>query len=183
VGEDKATPVVVDANALIDLIKLSALIPVTKIAGYRFLVVEEVVGEIRRPGQAEILKSAIRKCCLLRVSLNLSEELALFARLHAVLGRGESASLAYASRHGCLFLSDETQRAFMREVIALIGEKSLIRTPVLLACAVASHTISLASLKSRLKTLKELAAGPKDRDDLEHLDRVLDRLQKSLEER
>lgn len=179
-SEDKASLVVVDANALIDLIKLSALIPVTNIAGYRFLVVEEVVGEIRRPGQAEILKSAIRKGCISTVMLNLPEELALFARLYAVIGRGESASLAYASLHGCLFLSDEKQRAFMREVVALIGEKNLIRTPDLLAGAVKSRAISLAGLKSRVKALKDLAAGPKDRDDLEHLDRVLDRIRKSL---
>jgi hypothetical protein len=71
----------------------------------------------------------------------------------------------------------------MREVHALIGEKSLIRTPVLLARAVASHAITLAGLRSRVKMLKESAAGPKDRDDLEHLDRVLERAQQSLDER
>ena len=179
-SEEKASPIVVDANSLIDLIKLDALISVTKIADYRFLVVDEVVGEIRWPGQVRILGSVLKSGSAFRVSLCTTEELALFTRLQAVLDLGESASLAYASLHSCLLLSDETQRAFMREVIALIGEERLVRTPSLLAQAIESHIVSLSGLKSRLGMLKRTAATPRERDDVGHLQRVLDRVRERI---
>jgi len=173
--EERGSPIVADANSLIDLIKLDTIRPVTKMSDYRLIIVDEVVEEIRRPNQVKILESIINDGSVFRVSLITAEELALFTRLQAILDLGESASLSYASLHGCFFLSDETQRAFMRETVALIGEDRLIRTPCLLARAIKSHRVSPSNLKIHLEMLKRTAATPRDRDDVVHLQRILER--------
>jgi predicted nucleic acid-binding protein len=166
VSEEKASPIIVDANSLIDLIKLGALIAVTQIVAYHLLVTEEVMREIRRPDQVRILRHAMERGQISRVSIRNTDELELFIRLQPVLDPGETASLAYASIHQCLFLSDETQRAFMREVRALIGEKRLVRTHTILAAAISSQALSFSSLKTGFEKLRKSASCPRDLDDI-----------------
>ncbi|MEW5817697.1 MAG: hypothetical protein AB1798_20170, partial [Spirochaetota bacterium] len=96
-SEEKASPIIVDANSLIDIIKLGALNSVMRIADYHFLVIDEVVREIRRTDQASILKHPMERGLISRVSISNLDELELFAQLQTVLDPGEAASLAYAS--------------------------------------------------------------------------------------
>ena len=96
-SEEKPSPLIIDANSLIDLIKLGALFSVAQLAEYQFLVIDEVVSEVRRPEQARILKEAIRRGLISKVSISTPDELELFAKLQTVLDLGEAASLAYAS--------------------------------------------------------------------------------------
>jgi hypothetical protein len=98
-----------------------------------------------------------------------------------VLDSGEAASLAYATIHQTLLLSDETQRAFMREVRSHIGENRLIRTARLLARAIESHILSLSHLEKRLKILQETARNPREKDDVEHYGRVLNRVREPMQ--
>jgi len=106
--------------------------------------------------------------------------LELFSNLQTVLDKGEAASLAYASINQCLFLSDETQRAFMREVRALIEENRLVRTHSVLAIAIERQKLAFSGLKTELEKLKKTASTSRDRDDIQHLQRVLDRVRKAL---
>ncbi|MEW5901608.1 MAG: hypothetical protein AB1715_09125, partial [Acidobacteriota bacterium] len=70
----------------------------------------------------------------------------------------------------------ETQRAFMREARALIGEKRLVRTHALLATAIESQILAFSGLKTELEKLKKTASCPRDQDDIQHLERVLNRV-------
>lgn len=175
-SEEKSAALIADANSLIDLIKLGAFNSVAQLAEYQLLVIDGVVMEIRRPEQSRSLQEAIRSELISRVSINTLEELELFARLQTVLGSGEAASLAYASINQCLFLSDETQRAFMREVRALIGENRLVRTHSVLALAIKRQKLVLSALEAEVEKLKKAASTSRDWDDIRHLQRVLDRV-------
>jgi predicted nucleic acid-binding protein len=180
VSKEEARTILADANSLIDLIKLAVLIPVTEMAEYHYLVTEEVIKEIKWPEQVKVLDGSLQKGKLHRVSLYSLEELALFARLQQNLDSGEAASLAYAAINGCFLLSDEIQGAFMREVRSHIGEKKLIRTATLLAQAIDSHIVSVEDLSARLGLLRTTATSSRDKDDVEHLARVLDRVKKLI---
>ncbi|MFZ2055017.1 MAG: hypothetical protein WAU81_12590 [Candidatus Aminicenantales bacterium] len=182
-SEGKSVALIVDANSLIDLIKLGALISVAQLAEYQFLIIDEVVNEIRRPEQAGILQEAIRRGLISKVSISTLNELELFAKLQTVLDLGEAASLAYASINRCLFLSDETQRAFMREVRAHIGEKRLVRTHTVLAVAIKRQKLGLSALKAEVEKLKKTAYTLRDWDDIQHLQRVLDRTREAISEK
>ena len=111
-----------DANSVIDLIKLDVLPVVSKASGYAFLITEEVTSEIKWDKQRNVLQQIINARLIWKVSLNDIEELKLFSELTTTLGRGEAASLAYARYHNCYMLSDENNRAFMREVKRVITE-------------------------------------------------------------
>ncbi len=180
-SEEKPSPLIIDANSLIDLIKLQALISVAQLIEYQFLVTDEVVNEIRRPDQAIILQAAIKERLIYKVSISTLDELELFTKLQAVLDLGEASSLAFASINQCLFLSDETQRAFMREVRSLIGEKRLVRTYTVLAMAIRHQKLAFSGLKSELEKLKKTASSSRDWDDIRHFLRVLDRVRKLIE--
>lgn len=179
-SEEETPSLLIDANSLIDLIKLSMLIPVTEMADYHFLVTEEVIMEIKWPEQVRVLDASLQNGMLRRISLSSLEELALFARLHQILDLGEAASLAYAAVNACYLLSDETQGAFMREVRRHIGEKRLVRTATLLAQTIDSHIVSVVDLSARLGLLRATAASSREKDDVEHLARVLDRVKKLI---
>jgi len=181
VSEEKRSPLIVDAHSLIDLIKLGTLLRITQITDYHFLVIDEVVNEIRQPEQARVLEEAIIRKLIFRVSLSTLNELELFARLQTVLDLGEAASLAYASINQCLFLSDETQRAFKREVRDLIGEKRLVRTHLILAIAIERQKLGLSALKAEVEKLKKTASSSRDQDDIQHFQRVLDRVREIAE--
>jgi len=124
-----------------------------------------------------MLDRAINNRLVSLVSLFEIEELELLSRFSLSLGAGESTSLAYAYCHGTYFLSDENNSAFMREIRNTISEARLKRTLDLLAEAISENLFSILSLKKRIKELENKAVTPRDLNDIEHLNRILVKLE------
>lgn len=175
--------IVIDANSVIDLIKLNVLYVVTKASGYVFLITEEVTSEIKWPSQRNVLQKILNADLVSQVSLNDTEELELYSKLRATLDSGESASLAYARYHNCYLLSDENDRAFMREVRRIITERRLKRTPELLAETIRTRSLSLSDLKRRIDDLRNEILTQRDADDICHFENVLKEVEKILQAR
>lgn len=135
--------VITDANVLINLLRIGQLPLLGKLDAYRFLVPEEVMGEITDPAQRDALAAAIDAGHLGQTVVDTIEALTLFAELRDVMGRGEAACLALAATTGCHIASDEKKR-FRRRAIELIGEARIVRTESILVEAIRQGRISIA---------------------------------------
>jgi len=172
--------IVMDANSVIDLIKLGVLHKVSKVSGYIFLITEEVDREIKWANQRNVLQKIMNAWLICKVSLNDIEELKLFSELTTTLDIGEAASLAYARYHNCYMLSDENNRAFMREVRRIITEHRLKRTPELLVETIRTSSLSLSDLKRRIDYLRKKVSTQRDADDICHFENVLKEIERML---
>jgi len=182
-ASDPSRQLLLDTNVVIDLLKLDALPVVAQLQPYTLLIVAEVKAELVRPDQAETLEHLIEGGAIREVALESIEEQAQFAKLLEVVGKGEAACLAIAHHRGTLIASDETHRALMREIRRLVGEDHLVRTAALLAETIGAQLTTLDQLERRVAELTERATGARDRDDVQHLARVLDRVRGHLRAR
>jgi len=139
-----------DANAIIDLVKLGVLAEVVRLQQYEVLVTPIVRGEVRRPEQAEALAAAIAAGAIGEVALESAEEQALMAPITKAIGPGDAECLAATSWRGGVLASDETRRKFMREARRLIGEERLVRLHTLLAEAIAANRVTMERLHGAL---------------------------------
>lgn len=123
-----------DTCILINFLHASRLDLLCEHSGYRIVVTEHVRAEIHDPLQAAIVKAAIDDGRIEEVTITDPGELLIFAELNAVLGRGESASIAVAEVRGWIVATDERRRA-LREIERRLSQGRLLTTPgVLLAC-------------------------------------------------
>ena len=134
--------VITDANVLINFLRIGQLSLLGKLEAYRFLVPEEVVGEITDPAQRDALASAFAEGHLGQSVVDTIAALELFAELRDVMGRGEAACLALAATTGCHIASDERRR-FRRSATELIGEARILRTESILLEAIRQGRISV----------------------------------------
>jgi predicted nucleic acid-binding protein len=137
--------VITDANILINLLRIGQLPLLGALDAYRFLVPEEVIGEITDPAQREQIASAIASGYLTQATVETIDALAMFAELREMMGRGEAACLALATTTGSCLASDEKKR-FRRRAMELIGEARILRTESILVEAIRKGhiTVSLA---------------------------------------
>ncbi len=182
-ADRQRAPLILDANVIIDLIKLGVLPEVARLPHYEPLVATVVRAEVRRPEQAEALAAAITVGAIGEVGLDSVEEQALMAPIRDTIGAGDAACLAAAGYRGGLVASDETRRAFMREAGRLVGEQRLVRLHSLLAEAIAAGLVSMERIKGAVTALAATASNPRDRDDVEHLERVLERVRATIDTR
>ncbi|WP_018292010.1 hypothetical protein [Verrucomicrobium sp. 3C] len=140
---DAETIVVMDANVLINLLRIGQVPLLARLNGYRFLVPEEVMQEIADLRQRELLASAVAAGYLGQVVVDTVDSLALFAELRERMGRGEAACLALAATTGTHIASDEKKR-FRRCAIELIGPTRIVRTESILLEAIRQGHISVA---------------------------------------
>jgi predicted nucleic acid-binding protein len=134
--------VVTDANVLINLIHASALFLLGCLAGYEFIVVEEVVAEITVPDQAAALTAAIGSGWLKQMRVDDPVSLALFAELSAIMGRGEAASLALAAT-GKFDIACDEKRVFRREAVKRLGTDRILTTPGIFVLAIRAGAITV----------------------------------------
>jgi predicted nucleic acid-binding protein len=134
--------VITDANVLINFLRIGQLQIFGKLDAYRFLVPEEVMGEITDPAQRDALSVTIAAGHLGQTVVDTIEALTLFAELRDMMGRGEAACLALAATTGCHIASDEKKR-FRRRAIELIGEARILRTESILLEAIRQGRISV----------------------------------------
>ena len=117
----------VDANVIITLIQEGILEILWSIPGHRFVILDEIVSEVKRPEQAQELRKAIDNNQLEELPVTNVEELTIFTELIKRLGRGESACIAVAEVRGWSVASDEKRR-FFRTVRERLGINRLLTT-------------------------------------------------------
>lgn len=124
-----------DANVLINLCQVGRLSVLSRLPGYEFAVLREVVGEIVRPDETRQVEQAVAAGWVRIDELWAVREVALYAELRRRMGAGESASLAAACARGWAVASDE-RRAFRREAVARLGPGRILTTPGLYLLAI-----------------------------------------------
>ena len=144
---DTRTVVVADANVLINLMHVARLRLCGDLPGLSFMVPDRVVREITRPEHRSQLESALSSGFLQLCSIDHPEDLDLFMDLIERLGRGESACLVLAKRHGWTIASDEKGR-FRREVEKRVGKHRLIGTPDLFVRAIQAELVTVEEADS-----------------------------------
>jgi predicted nucleic acid-binding protein len=127
-GEPTGTIVLADTSVLVNLAIVDRLDLLGALAGFDFRVPEEVVEEVRRPEQRELLDRALRAGHLDRSRLSGVPVLDHYRELRHDLGPGEAACLALAYAEGWSVACDE-KRFFRREARRLLGEGRLLNTP------------------------------------------------------
>lgn len=151
---DTASRVVVtDANVLINLIHAGRLELLGALAGYRFVVPEQVMAEITVPAQRSRLADALGRALVQLAALDV-ESLALYGELRAVMGRGEAACLATAHLKAWAVASDE-KGPFRREALARLGEGRLVTTPGLFILALRAGLLTVAEADEAKATLEK----------------------------
>ena len=138
--------VALDASVLINFLILNRVAILADLPGYRFVVVDAVEQEIRRPQQLILLQGALEENLIGRAGAATPEELAIFAEHKRVMGLGEAACLAVAEYRGWLLASDE-RRVFRRIACERIGESRILTTPSILSLAVKTGVIGVGELR------------------------------------
>lgn len=131
-----------DASVLINFLLIERLDLLEGLPGFAFLVPDEVVAEVTRPAQRELLDGRLGTPTLRRARVAGVGELALYAELRRRWGRGESACLAIALERGLGIACDE-RGGFLNLLRARIGEARITNTPGLLLSAVRSGLLRI----------------------------------------
>jgi predicted nucleic acid-binding protein len=145
--------VITDTSVLINLVHTGHLRLLGSTPGLRFLISEEVLAEVQDPGQRAVVDGALADGFLERATIETAEELAAYAELTQVLGPGESACLALATKRGWLIACDE-RRVFLREARARIGEGRLINTPGLYVLWIRCGLVTVAEADEAKRILE-----------------------------
>jgi predicted nucleic acid-binding protein len=146
--------VVTDSNVLINLIHANSLHVTGRLAGYEFVVIEEVVAEISVPEQATALNVAFERGFLRREVLSDITALTLFSDLTRIMGKGEAASLAAAATFDWSIACDE-KRVFLREARKRLGEGRILTTPGIFVLAIRAGLLTVEeadAIKADLET-------------------------------
>jgi predicted nucleic acid-binding protein len=140
--------VVLDASVVINLIHAGRLDLLAKIEGYEFVVPEQViVREVTYPAQAEALAEGLEQGWLRREESTGMAEIALYAELAGLMGKGEAACLAIAATRGWIVGCDEGGR-FRREAMARVGRERLVNTPGIMVLAIRRGLLSVEEADS-----------------------------------
>lgn len=145
--------VIADTSVLINLAHTGHLPLLGGTPGYRFVVTDEVLAEVRDPAQKAMVDGAISDGLIDTAMIQTIEELAAYADLTSILGSGESACLAVAASRGWYVASDE-RRVFLREARSRIGEHRLINTPGLYLLWIRSGLLTIAEADDAKLTLE-----------------------------
>ncbi|HXG43405.1 MAG TPA: hypothetical protein VNJ71_01470 [Gemmatimonadales bacterium] len=131
-----ARTVVLDASVVINLIHAGRLDLLGRIAGYEFVVPEQVIEvEVTYPEQAQALAAAVEAGWVRRVEATDTVEMELYAQLSAAMDKGEAACLATAAHRGWIVACDKGGR-FRREAEARVGRDRIVNTPGIIVLAI-----------------------------------------------
>ena len=134
--------VAVDANVLINLIHIRRLDFLARLAPYEFVVPQDVLAEVSQEAERRELETALAAGFARIEHIVDLGDLTRYAELRRRLGRGESACLTLAERHGWAIASDEKRR-FRREALSRLGPGRLVTTPGLLVLAIRSGLLTV----------------------------------------
>lgn len=145
--------VAVDASVLINLIHVNRLDILATLGGFEFVMPQQAAEEVSNPKQARILARALEEGEIRKEPSTDPVELAVYAELRQVMGRGEAACLAMAQVRGWMVASDEKGR-FLTEARERLGEGHFLNTPGILLLAIRQGVISVQEA-DRLKEVLE----------------------------
>jgi predicted nucleic acid-binding protein len=149
----RSRTVAVDANVLINLAHIRRLDLLARLSGYDFIAPEDVVAEVCRENGRRELEVALASESVRVESIVELEDLVRYAELRQSLGRGESACLVLAERHGWLIASDEKRR-FRREALSRLGPGRLVTTPGLMILAIRAGLLTIEEADQDKQTLE-----------------------------
>jgi len=145
--------IIADTSVLINLTHTGHLSLLGRTPGYRFLIAEEVLAEVRDPQQREAVDRAIADGTLETTRIETPAELAVYADLTGKLGSGEAACLALASSRAWFLACDE-RRVFLSEAQARIGRHRLLNTPGLYLLWIRSGLLTIEEADAAKLTLE-----------------------------
>ncbi|MBI4526985.1 MAG: hypothetical protein HY695_24585 [Deltaproteobacteria bacterium] len=145
---------VLDANFLINLIHAARLDLLAGVGSFRFVVPDEVVAEITEASQQHQLRDALNRGYVHQESITDPAELANYAQLRGLMGKGEAACLALAESRGWVLVSDEKGR-FRREVISRLGSGRLLTTAGFFITAIRVGIMSIEEADEAKKLLEQ----------------------------
>lgn len=151
-GRGVAT-VALDASVLINFLILNRVQVLADLPGFRFVVLDAVEHEVRRPQQQITLEAAFEQGLVDRAGTANPQELAIFAEHRRVMGLGEAACLAAAEVRGWMLASDE-RRLFRGLARERIGDHRILTTPAILVLAVKTGVISVEELRGAKEELE-----------------------------
>ncbi len=143
-----------DTCILINFSILDRLDLLGALADFEFLVLENVVEEVRRPEHQPRLRSALERGHLRRIEIVDVETLSIFAELRRSMGGGEAACLAVAATHGWLIASDE-KKVFLREANNRLGPGRILNTPGLLVLAIRAGLMTVEEADRAKRILEQ----------------------------
>jgi predicted nucleic acid-binding protein len=146
------TIVLADTSVVVNLAIVDRLDLLAALAGYRFVVPQEVVREV--VAQREPLERARAAGHVREVELRGIAVLDHVRELRHDLGAGEAACLALASAEGWSVACDE-KRLFRRMALALIGESRLLTTPDLFYLAIQQRRWTIADADAAKAVLEQ----------------------------
>lgn len=135
--------VISDTCILINFLRVGRLDLLCRHKSYRIVITEHIRAEITDAQQAEEIEAAIAAGEIEEITVTDVAELALFAALSAVLGRGEAAALAVAVNRNWVIATDEGRRT-RREIENRLGKGHLITTPGLLLKSIQNGDLTVA---------------------------------------
>jgi hypothetical protein len=165
--------VILDANILIDLLKLECLSMVLNLGDHRFHVADTVVAEILRPEQAAALQACLHEGAIAVAVIDGDEETNRYAPLAIRLGAGDATSMAIAAARGWTLASNEKGRQFRSEARAHLGGARILRTADLLAEVIRGRALEPTALRRWLDHLREQARLPREQKAVEYFEGVI----------
>lgn len=151
-GRGVAT-VALDASVLINFLILNRMGILSDLPGYRFVVLDAVEQEVRRPQQQLTLTRAFEQGFVDHAGAANPGELEVFADHRRVMDLGEAACLAAAEVRGWMLASDE-RRLFRTIALGRIGEDRILTTPAILVLAVKAGVIAVEELRESKEELE-----------------------------
>lgn len=143
-----------DANVLINLVIAKRMDLLRALPLYDFIAPLEVIEEVTNPAQRAALEKALSDELLKRYEIKSVAELEAFSELRSIMGRGEAACLAVAQTNKWMIASDE-KRAFRREAIRRLGEKSILTTPMIFFLGIRERAVTLRDADAAKKVLEQ----------------------------
>lgn len=136
--------VATDTSLLLNFLRIDRTDILGALPGFRFCVLNHVIGEVTQEPHATRLQAALAKSHIVEFELTDLDAIANYDDLRQNLGDGEAATIAAAAHDQWVIGMDEKGRA-KREAIARVGERKLLNTPGVLVHAVHVELLTLTA--------------------------------------
>ena len=148
--------VIIDANVLINFIKIDRLNILQQLQMYSFFLSSEVYDEISYPKQRLVLDQALNEGWLKKTEITDPNELRSYAQYRRQMGNGEAACLAIAiCRQWTMACDERKKKLIFREVQRTLGEDYMLNTLGLLLKALREGILTVSGADAIKDALAE----------------------------
>lgn len=134
--------VATDTSLLLNFLRIDRMDILGALPGFRFCVLNHVIGEITQEPHATRLQAALAQGHVVEFELTDLNAIDDYSSLRENLGDGEAATIAAGAHERWVVGMDEKARA-KREAVARVGEHNLLNTPGVLVHAVHVELLTL----------------------------------------